>query len=1216
MPQKDSRNPPPEFVELFNGIRKRPDRSDVRLHRRMWRRAQSRKSPPRSDGLQRGDIAEPPPVLDLEVERPRDRDRVCDSLVRYCVSQPVWEIRASDEDTGHPEDEGRGIPHSRDVVRGKRRAWIRRRPRLFPPSGAGTAAGPHEHEEPVREPVRPRATTKELYEYMEELVEQGFTWPDLPTPAKHRQAPPPPRFRRLRSLLWLSRIDYGAAVRKAHKLDLDDQKKEVTDPSGREHGENRPERGEEGAPSETGRDPDSEGKDESVSFEKQDGLLQHSETHNAIVHQLRMVRLSKAEERADQAEKDLKRARSGGNEEAVRDAERTGRRASWALKWRKLVERNSPLLQLAARIAVRLRFDRLDDLLLTPSSFILKVVGALPVLVAASTATFVDDLLAQFAFLVLGTAYAVVLLCVVVPWHPYRWLAHHRYLFWAPTETANLSAGHRSRAAHVLRRLGELSETEGRVGEGEEPPGVHRLVVNALLDDLQQAYGDSGGRVRPRLRGRTHRPVLVFKAEGLDRVSAYLVQLIEDERLRRGFPDPLLIVQVRGKQTPSLVREVPDVHRHLKLAESNGKSYWRGAMESWARGRHAAGTLGSRRTVHHRITALPEHWPHEEDLPDPYWVRTAAAQTGHRVVSGALVLVLVGGGLQAVALGINSCVQWGGLVPPDGVTEIRTPDGEKACVGLTDGRVVFDERLEAVTKEIARHNAQVDRGEHPYVTVAYLGEMSGAGEEADEDHVDYNLSGVQGELLGLGEAQRLHNGEVDAQPPEAASSPKVKILLGNAGPGWSHALPVAEEITERARDERLGMDRPLAAVGFGHSVEPNSMAIQEIGTAGIPMVGTTATYDRVASAGEGLDPNQHFFPLAASNSRIATQAAHWARNGAATSKGEEGQEEELVMEPSSSAVVVANGAVDEDGDSHEQYGPHLGERFIEEFTDRGGTPWTPEGDFATGSTTDGLMLYQPRADRKGPSINQVVSEVCHSEREQEPPDLVYYAGRSEEFSVFLRALGDGGSSMCAENAITVLGADDITKFAADEEEKFDDELREVFYTPLVPSAPWEGSTAETDETDYHRLNNRSEKLHPEEEDPRKLPSIAHAALASDAQNVVNKALAFLDVSEETQDGAGYSGVRNTLHLRISGTESISGMSGSLAMSGVEEGNWHPHRMVQLVQVGPALADAGGEKTHQHVLDSCGMDVGDSGFDTRNCIDTGASDLGQGSGAGP
>lgn len=738
---------------------------------------------------------------------------------------------------------------------------------------------------------------------------------------------------------------------------------------------------------------------------------------------------------------------------------------------------------------------------------------------------------------------------------------------------------------------------------------MHRLVVNALLDDLQQAYGVSGSPFRPRLRGRTHRPVLVFKAEGLDRVSAYLVQLIEDERLRRGFPDPLLIVQVRGPQTPSLVREVPDVHRHLKLAESNGKSYWREGVELWARERHAAGTLGSRRTVRHRITALPEHWPHEEELPDPYWVRTAVAQTGHRVMSGVVVLVLVGGGLQAVASGVDSCVQWGGLVPPDGIIEVRTPDGEKACVGLTDGGVVFDERLEAVTKEIARHNAEVDRGDHPYVTVAYLGEMSGAGEEADEDHVDYNLSGVQGELLGLGEAQRLHNGEIDGRPPEAASAPKVKILLGNAGPRWRYAQTVAEEITERAREERLGMDRPIAVVGFGHSVEPNSLAIQEVGSARIPMVGTTVTYDRVASADEGHDPNQYFFPVAASNSRLATQAAHWARNGASTFKGEEGEEEELVMEPSSSAVVVANGAVDEEGDQHEKYGPHLGERFIEEFTDRGGTAWSPEGDFATGTATDGLMLYQPRADREGPSIDQVVSEVCHSEREQAPPDLIYYAGRSEEFSAFLRALGDGGSSVCAENAITVLGADDITKFAADEEKNFDDELREVFYTPLVPSAPWEGSTAETDETDYSRLNNRAEKLHPDEDDPRKLPSIAHAALASDAQNVINEALAFLDVSEEEmKDDAGYSPVRDMLRLRISRTESTSGMSGSLAMNDVEEGNWHPHRMVQLVQVGPALDNADGVEEHQHVLDSCGMDAGDSGFETRNCIDTGASEL--------
>ncbi|XKK41232.1 hypothetical protein HFP72_13325 [Nocardiopsis sp. ARC36] len=180
---------------------------------------------------------------------------------------------------------------------------------------------------------------------------------------------------------------------------------------------------------------------------------------------------------------------------------------------------------------------------------------------------------------------------------------------------------------------------------------------------------------------------------------------------------------------------------------------------------------------------------------------------------------------------------------------------------------VFHERLEEVTERIRDQNRAVDESGDPYVTIAYMAEL----EIADPD--DPSLSGVQGELLGLAFQQDQHNELVGRD-----GTPKIKLLLGNAGEAWAHAEETAREIAARAEDSYLGMDRPIGAVGFGHSVAPNSEAIRIVGDAGIPMVGTTATYDDVARSGERRH-NEFFFPVAPANSRVAEQAAHWAYNG-------------------------------------------------------------------------------------------------------------------------------------------------------------------------------------------------------------------------------------------------------------------------------------------------------------------------------------------------
>ncbi|WP_174547070.1 hypothetical protein, partial [Nocardiopsis dassonvillei] len=62
------------FLRVFDALRVRPTRADTRLMGRMERRAARRLPVGNRGGAQRGDVAEPPPVLDLELEEGADRE--------------------------------------------------------------------------------------------------------------------------------------------------------------------------------------------------------------------------------------------------------------------------------------------------------------------------------------------------------------------------------------------------------------------------------------------------------------------------------------------------------------------------------------------------------------------------------------------------------------------------------------------------------------------------------------------------------------------------------------------------------------------------------------------------------------------------------------------------------------------------------------------------------------------------------------------------------------------------------------------------------------------------------------------------------------------------------------------------------------------------------------------------------------------------------------
>lgn len=1144
----------PRFLAVFDALRSRPARRHHTLLARMERRVARRVPAEKHDGLQRGDGAEPPPVLDLAVSRAGDRSEVVRMLVERGGTDLVWRL---------PETE----PTAEEVSAGPARE----------PRGSGAVERPGKHRLTQDTPVgntgeqpdqNAPVTTDQLYDLLEHLVDDSRArLVGRPGPPRHRKPPPPPRFTRLHSLLWLRRCRLAT-------VQVNVSGSEVA----QEHA----------------------------------ALHSDSRTQAEVVNELRRVRLESARARhARLLGPDTERASGTGGGDAPADAspwwERS--RTLHTVHWRRLAFFTSRLSRwVMIGLSDTATFGWLNERVLTPLAYVVSLVVAFtPFALLGLVAQQINNLVGLFVGVGLSAAYAVVAFFIVLPWRPYRWLKRHRYVTHSSGNDTALT-NHRDRGIHVLNQINDPACT-GRVSADTRPPGVHRLAVNAFLDGLHRSYG-SAGRWR---RKRGQRPVLLLEQERLGPVARYLVLLIEDERLRRGFPDPLLIVQVRATRASPLVRGHVATDRYPSLPEGEGA--WSPSPEAarWTRTRHAAGTLGTTRLIHQEIGPLPLAWRERSWRAEPVWVLTAPALTARWATGSAACVALVLVMAWLVVPELHPCVQRG-LAVPSGVDTRREAEGRQfQCVGVTFGDFVFHERLEEVTTLIRNENRDVDESGGPYVTIAYIGELW----VSDPD--DPSLSGPQGELLGLAFQQDEHNTLVGNE-----GEPRIKLLIGNAGERWGHADETAREVVARAANTFLGMDRPIGVVGFGHSTEPSSEAIQIIGDARLPMVGTTATHDDVAQYSESRQDeqgdeeprygvrrhNEYFFPVAPANSRIAEQAARWAYRGVRW-QDEDGSEHGL--KPAGTAVAIAG----DDGE-HDRYGPHLAEKFMAAFEAE--KNHLREGAQEPETITDGTLLYDSRAD-----LGEHLDRLCTDE----PPDLIYFAGRSADFETFLKRVQRAEGDACARGEMSILAGDDIAKFATDRADDIGQFPKHpVFYTPLAASGPWGESRGARDEQGFYtQVDRLIACLYVEDWDGEGecspdaiagtagagLPSIAHAAVASDALLVVSRALPHSGLTPEELSANGplrlvgldrsrfmrtqedYEDTRDLFFGGVQATRGLAGMSGSIEFDLSVDGHWFAERLVQLVLVGPR---SGGER--QHVIGQCGMGGADQ-FPVDDCV---------------
>ncbi|MFG1713076.1 hypothetical protein [Micromonospora sp. NPDC049203] len=390
----------------------------------------------------------------------------------------------------------------------------------------------------------------------------------------------------------------------------------------------------------------------------------------------------------------------------------------------------------------------------------------------------------------------------------YRWFMRQQYL--APRQSVTF--------------LGFAERLTAGWRDGEHPAQVEKLLLHAFLEDLRLAYRRRFWR--PGDWRRTAYPVLVLDGARPDNVGHTLVRLVDEVRNETGRNDPLLVVAVAAGPPPE-----PAATRPLAQAEEAYEE-WAEALPENRRLRRPGAWLMLLEADDRDVDVPVGGVPPALVAPDPPW-------WARRFLPAAVALALVAGlGVWAHGRWAPDCRPW----PADRVA-VRLVGGE--CVGYSDtaGQVFNSEpgqdRLRAVQRRIFAQNRAAEevwrRSEHrrPYLTLVYLGSLTGNRTRADEE----SYVSEREELEGMATAQYALLQESAAADDAAL----LHIVVANAGRQMRHADDAVRMLEGLARDDPT----VLGVVGLVDSRTSTAAALRELNRVGLPVLAPTLSADRM-----------------------------------------------------------------------------------------------------------------------------------------------------------------------------------------------------------------------------------------------------------------------------------------------------------------------------------------------------------------------------------
>ncbi|MFG1681692.1 hypothetical protein ACGFNP_16135 [Nonomuraea sp. NPDC049269] len=504
---------------------------------------------------------------------------------------------------------------------------------------------------------------------------------------------------------------------------------------------------------------------------------------------------------------------------------------------------------------------------------------------------------------------------------------------------------------------------------------IKRLLVHALIRDLREAY--KKWIIPWPSWGRGQYALLLIEVVDPDGINAEFLQLVEETTKKTGMLPPMVVLAAVPAVPPGPPTESEELD---ELEKAVGR--WRAAARL--------------RVPDLRIGVHATDMPAAGDYP-PVLPRRKRA-LGYWTAIG-LLLVLPFALVFLVQR--DSIAHCGGLEWADRIgTE---------CVGVVnatsdtpDGLLVDD--VKETVKKIDANNAYAI-GSGRYVSVVVFGEYSITKTEAN----DTRLSSAVSELEAVEEQQRT-----------ASTTPRLRVLIANAGDGFRHGRRAAQLVTELA-----GQDpHVMGVIGLPRSVEGVSQAIEELHLAKIPMVSSTATADRLGYVGDSADgkqpgqPSPYYFQVGPTNFREATLGARFARR--------------MLLPHVDKPVAV----IIRDESTTDQYTKNLADDFVTALKEQGITVKEPK-DYTVESG----------------GVQEAAVGACGLK-----PDVFLYAGRAAEFLGFLTSVEGSG---CKD--AKVIAGDDVVRAMTDHSGEIGHmKQMEVYYLALAHRAVWrQSSTRQT-----------------------------------------------------------------------------------------------------------------------------------------------------------
>ncbi|AYN40305.1 ABC transporter substrate-binding protein [Streptomyces dangxiongensis] len=496
------------------------------------------------------------------------------------------------------------------------------------------------------------------------------------------------------------------------------------------------------------------------------------------------------------------------------------------------------------------------------------------------------------------------------------------------------------------------------------------LLLRALLEDLRRP---AIGRVLPGRRRRTSRPVLFLElppaGEPGARAAERFLRSLRRARATAGPPGPLVVAV--GVPSDALLRELgdpaestfPEASVHLAADGTAGEP-------------PVLVTVSGADLAARGVPVLPV---------DPKTFRFSRYVPA-TIVSGVTTLALLTTGLllrPVVFPPPRDCLGGTGSVAESAPTE---PVPVQATAWY-----------EAAVRTIDQQNARVEQyaaqGRRVRTVVAFVSDPPTTDDETRFD-------GTIPELRGIAMWQERLIREAAADD----SLIPLRVDVREAGVAFHDAEREADKLVAEVADEKSvpASDRVVGVLGFAQSRTETQAALQDLGDAGIPTIGTTATADEMLTGSAALT----YWPSTPFNSREARIEADFARTENIVA--EPGFEDRCV--PAEHAIVIESSA--------DLYSHSLARRFVGDFD---GThqvfDFDQEGRF--GSTP----LSGAVSEHGAASLARALCDAL----EDEPDSVVYWSARAKDFTALINSMDTAGT--CTSRDVTVLGGNELTNVA-------------------------------------------------------------------------------------------------------------------------------------------------------------------------------------------